>query len=81
MESGFYVFTSFDELENMEEVNKGIYVYHKGKVVCWKLFKEIKNIRKFLEEIHGKVLKETPYLKIEGKLNFLYFKWLEECSR
>ncbi len=81
MESVFSVFTYFDESENIQEGDKAIYVAHKGKVVCWRLFKEIENIRGLLKEIHGKLLREAPNLKIEDKLNFLYFKWLEENSK
>lgn len=77
----FSIVTDLSDMKDLEELEKSVYIYHKGKVICSTPFKEIENIRDFLEEIREKVLRETPDFKIEGKLNFIYFNWLEDTTR
>ncbi len=81
MENVFSVITFFEESEGIEQGDKAIYVTYRGRIICYKLFKEINDMRGLLQEIHNKLLRETPGLKIEGKLNYLYFNWLEVDSR
>ncbi len=81
MENVFSIITFFEESEGIEQGDKAIYVTYKSRIICYQLFKEINDIRGLLQEIHTKLLRETPDLKIEGKLNFLYFNWLEVDSR
>ncbi|GLI56988.1 hypothetical protein PM10SUCC1_25020 [Propionigenium maris DSM 9537] len=81
MKDIFSVMTDFNNPEDTEELEKYIYILHKGKVVCLRLFEEIENIREFLVEVYEKILRETPGFKEEGRLNFIYFNWLEDKSR
>ncbi len=81
MKDIFSIMTHFDNPEDTEELEKSIYIFHKGKIVCLKPFEEIENIREFLEEVYEKLLRETPGFKEEGRLNFIYFNWLEDKSR
>ena len=79
METRFTILTSFG-IDGNDSGKKAFYIFYKKKLILYRYFEEVKDIRGMLIEVYN-LLKDDPEIKIEKRLNYLYFSWLEEESK